>query len=219
MEGQKRAGEWQKRAGAAQAVVMAVLGLWGFASPAYATGVKPAVAVVTQFQHTLLLAMKKGKALGFQGRYRMLAPAVHKSHDLTFIAQVTVGPYWSHLSASARHAFVHRFTQLTIATYASEFRRYSGEDFHETAAHVVGRGDVLVETKLVAHGHKEATIDYLVAPVGPRWEIVNIVANGVSDLALKRAQYTAIIQKKGFPALLALLKAKVAQLSKARTAR
>ena len=72
---------------------------------------------------------------------------------------------------------------------------------------------MLVETELTTHGRKDATIDYLVAPTAGRWEIVNIVANGVSDLALKRAQYTSIMRTKGFPALLAALRGKIAQVS------
>lgn len=186
---------------------------------AQAATVKPAVAVVAGFQKTLLATMKQAHKLGFKGRYRALMPAVRASHDLKFIAQVTVGPYWQRLSATQRSAFVHTFRQLTVATYAAQFNGYSGETFRETAARAIGPGDVLVETVLASHGHKEATLDYLVAPKGNRWKIVNIVANGVSDLALKRAQYTAIIQKKGFPSLLSALQAKVAQLRKPPKAR
>lgn len=182
---------------------------------AQAASVKPAVAVIARFQKTLLTAMKRGPQLGFKGRYRLLAPAVRKSHNLAYIAQVTVGPYWPRLPKASQAAFVKVFTRLTVATYAAQFKSYAGEDFKETAAHVVGRGDVLVETDLVAHKHREATLDYLLAPSGGDWKIVNIVANGVSDLALKRAQYTAIIRRKGFPALLHVLRAKVSQLSQA----
>ncbi len=209
--------EWYKRSGRLAAWAWTV-SLCLVAAVAEATNVSPAVAVIARFQNTLLVAMKKGPQIGFQGRYRVLAPAVRESHNLAYIAQITVGPYWPRLSSAQHAAFIKVFTRLTVATYAAQFKSYSGEHFKETAAHAVGRGDVLVETKLVAHGHREATLDYLLAPSGADWKIVNIVANGVSDLALKRAQYTAIIQRKGFPALLGLLRSKVAQLSRARKA-
>ncbi|MHB8252537.1 MAG: ABC transporter substrate-binding protein [Acidiferrobacter sp.] len=205
---------WQERWGRV-GFFACILSLCVGVASAHATNVQPAVAVIARFQQTLLHVMKKAPQLGFTGRYRILVPAVGQSHDLKFIAEITVGPYWQRLSAASRQAFVKTFTQLTVATYAAQFDGYSGETFQETAAHVIGRGDVLVETTLTSHGHKEATLDYLLAPVGAQWKIINIVANGVSDLALKRAQYTAIIQKKGFPALLAMLRAKVAQLGKA----
>lgn len=206
---------WQKsggRVGISACVFILCIGM----AQAHAVSVQPAVAVIARFQQTLLSVMKKAPELGFKGRYRILAPAVRESHDLPFIAEITVGPYWPQLTAAARAAFVRTFTQLTVATYAAQFDGYSGEAFQETAAHAVAGGDVLVETTLTAHGRKEATLDYLLAQSGSHWKIVNIVANGVSDLALKRAQYTAVIQNKGFPALLAMLRVKVAQLSKAR---
>ena len=43
---------------------------------------------------------------------------------------------------------------------------------------------------------------------------MNVFADGVSDLALKRAEYTETVQKKGFAALVALLKAQIAGYAK-----
>lgn len=192
---------------------MALLAVLMAGAPAWAARTGRAVAVVRQFQGTLITVMKAGKSLGFEGRYRKLMPAVRASHDLPYIAELALGPYWDKLSLSEHRAFVTEFARLTVATYAAQFRRYSGQAFRRTASQAVAQGDVVVETELMTDGHKEATIDYLVAPSAGRWRIVNIVANGVSDLALKRAQYTAIIRKQGFPVLLSILRAKVTELS------
>ncbi|WP_297361551.1 ABC transporter substrate-binding protein [Acidiferrobacter sp.] len=204
---------WQETGRRMAGVWAAMAWLMSMACPAYAAQTGPAVAVVRHFQSTLITVMKAGKSLGFKARYARLMPAVHQSHNLTYIAQLTLGPYWSRLTPVERHAFVHTFTKLTVATYAAQFRRYSGQAFHRLASRNLGQDDVLVETELTTHGRKDATIDYLVAPTAGRWEIVNIVANGVSDLALKRAQYTSIMRTKGFPALLAALRGKIAQVS------
>lgn len=182
------------------------------------TAVAPAVAVVTQFQGTLLRVMKGAHRLHFQGRYQRLAPAVRQSHDLSFIAAVALGPYWQRLTPAERMQFIKVFTRLTIATYASEFDGYTpGQHFINTAAHPLGN-DVIVETALQKGRKRQATLDYLLAPVGGSWQIVNIVANGVSDLALKRAQYTAIMKKGGFTVLMKKLRAKVALLMTPRKA-
>jgi phospholipid transport system substrate-binding protein len=45
------------------------------------------------------------------------------------------------------------------------------------------------------------------------WKIINIMADGVSDLALKRAHYTDVIKVKGVDALIAEIKAKTASYS------
>ena len=49
---------------------------------------------------------------------------------------------------------------------------------------------------------------------GGHWRIVNVVADGVSDLSLRRAEYTETMQKKGFTALIAHLKAQIAGYAK-----
>jgi phospholipid transport system substrate-binding protein len=46
------------------------------------------------------------------------------------------------------------------------------------------------------------------------WRIINIMANGVSDLALKRVEYRSILERDGFPALIDMLKKKIAAAEK-----
>ncbi|MDA8389218.1 MAG: ABC transporter substrate-binding protein [Gammaproteobacteria bacterium] len=204
--------EWSRKAG--WTVVLAgMLAMVSIGIAVAQTQAAPAVTVITKFQGTLLSVMKNAKTLGFPGRYRELTPAVRKSHNLAFIAEVTLGPYWTGLTAAQRAQFQKTFTRLTIATYAAEFDGYAaGQAFHVTGSRVLGNGDVIVATELVSAKGRQARLDYLLAPSHGNWQIVNIVANGVSDLALKRAQYTAIMRAQGFPVLLKKLRAKVARL-------
>jgi phospholipid transport system substrate-binding protein len=47
-----------------------------------------------------------------------------------------------------------------------------------------------------------------------KWEIINIIVDGISDLALKKAQYTSVIDREGFDKLVAKLNQKVADYAK-----
>jgi phospholipid transport system substrate-binding protein len=49
---------------------------------------------------------------------------------------------------------------------------------------------------------------------GASWRIINIIANGVSDLALKRSEYTAILQRDGFDALISQINEKIDNYAK-----
>jgi len=49
---------------------------------------------------------------------------------------------------------------------------------------------------------------------GDTWRIINIIANGVSDLALKRSEYTDVLSRKGFDALIGLMEQKIVLFSK-----
>ena len=44
---------------------------------------------------------------------------------------------------------------------------------------------------------------------GDDWRIINIIANGISDLALKRSEYTSILKREGFEVLLAKISDKI----------
>lgn len=54
------------------------------------------------------------------------------------------------------------------------------------------------------------SFDYILRPGKGGWRIVNILAEGVSDLALKRVEYRAILQRDGFSTLIDMLKKKTA---------
>ena len=52
-------------------------------------------------------------------------------------------------------------------------------------------------------------ITYLLHHVNNQWRIVNIIVNGVSDLALKRAEYNSLLEREGFQALIAKLEEQI----------
>ena len=50
---------------------------------------------------------------------------------------------------------------------------------------------------------------YLLHLAGGEWKIVNVIVNGVSDLSLKRSQFTSIMNDEGFTGLLERIDEKV----------
>ena len=69
---------------------------------------------------------------------------------------------------------------------------------------------MLVKTVLVKVDGDKVTLDYLLRKSDGLWRIVNVIAEGVSDLSLKRADYTAVIKNEGFNSLITQLNGKVA---------
>lgn len=193
------------------------------AAPALAAGAVTApaarpvagpVGVITRFQDTLIAVMKKAKTLGYRGRYAKLAPVVTATHDLPVIAQIALGQYWGRLTAAQRSEFVKTFTRLSIATYAARFDAYGGEIFTKPTERKLGGGDVLIESQLRSPDGSKVQFAYQLRRIDGHWRIINIIANGVSDLALKRAEYTSVIRSHGFKALLAKLKDKIGDYSR-----
>jgi phospholipid transport system substrate-binding protein len=170
-----------------------------------------ALVMVEKLHSTLLQAMQQGAQAGYQGRYATLAPVVSESFDFPTIAKIVVGRFWKDLSEAQRGQFTQTFSKLSTATYASKFDSYSKEAFRHVSNEDMGEKGVLVKTELVKSNGEAVRLDYLLHQQNDHWLIVNVVANGVSDLSLKRADYSSVLKEQGFDALIALLDKKISQ--------
>jgi phospholipid transport system substrate-binding protein len=175
-------------------------------------GDRHTIAVVEGLHTTLLTVMKEGAKIGYNGRYDRLEPIIKTRFDLPFIAKTVVGRYWETFSLEQKTRFVETFSRLSIATYAANFDSYSGERFKTVSEKEVS-GGILVKSLLIKSDGGEVRLDYLLHQIDNQWRIINVIANGVSDLALKRADYSALLKSKGFETLLVRLNEKIAQFS------
>lgn len=173
------------------------------------TDVASPASVVEELHAALIHVMRHGTELGYDGRFRYLQPVVAETHDLPYIARLVLGRHWRQLEPGQRTEFVDVFTRLVLATYADQFRSYDGERFETTDVRPLPRQRMLVETRLVESDGDQIDFDYMLHQRKGRWLIINIVADGVSDLALKRAEYGALLTQRGFPALVEQLEAKI----------
>jgi len=170
--------------------------------------------VVDKFQSELIAVMKNGKQLGFSGRYDKLYGSVSNSHDLNKIARIVVGKEWEKLSEDQQKKLVEVFSRLSVASYAHNFKEFGGESFTIDSEEETTRGGVVVYAHLSIPNDKDVKFEYHLKDTDKTWRIINIVANGVSDLALKRSEYTSILQREGFDALIAKINEKIDNYSK-----
>ncbi len=184
------------------------------AIPCASASNQDATEVVEKLHSTLLAVMKDGDKIGYQGRYDQLEPVIKSSFDMPFVSRTVLGKYWETFTREQRSRFVEAFTQMSIATYAANFDSYSGERFKTISEQEVSGGRILVQSQLIKSDGGQVQLDYLLQRTGGQWRIVNVIAEGVSDLALKRADYSAFLKSKGFEALLNKLKEKISQYSR-----
>ncbi len=162
-------------------------------------------SVIGTLDRALLEAMKSGQRLGYAGRYKRLSPVLDRVFNFPRIAQLTLGSNWGRLDPGQQKQFVTALRNYTIATYAGRFDAYAGERFAITGSRSLQPGTVGVFTTFTEKNGKIHRFDYLLQKQGNVWQVINVVADGVSDLSLKRAEYTDTLEKKGFGALLAHL--------------
>ncbi|MDH3648012.1 MAG: ABC transporter substrate-binding protein [Gammaproteobacteria bacterium] len=141
----------------------------------------------------------------FAERFEQLAPVVDATHDLHYIARITLGRYWAGFSAEEREIFATQFRRLAVANYAARFPQFNPEQFEIIEQKSQPRGVVLVRAQLHRPDDAALEFDYLLRDTDDGWRIVNILVNGVSDLALKRAEYAAILRDGSMADLLQTL--------------
>jgi phospholipid transport system substrate-binding protein len=180
-------------------------------APPLVSGGDTAVQVIDKLHAELLAVMKHADELGYTGRYQRLAPFVTSSYDLPFIARVVVGRHWKDFSDAQKSKFIDTFTRLSIGTYADRFAGYSGERFRTISNEESRRGRRLVKTELIKPDGEKIPLDYILHDKDNQWRIINVIAAGVSDLSLKRADYSSFLKREGFDALLVNLDNKIKQ--------
>jgi len=195
---------------AAVMVLAALLARAGLAQSDADEGTPAPVAVVERLHGALLDAMQRAGELGFEGRREMLAPVIEETFDLDSIVRIALGRHWRELSPEQQARMREVFTRLTVATYAARFDGYDGQEFQTRSTREVDERTVLVRTAIVSAPGDETSLDYLVRRDQGDWQIVNVIADGVSDLSLKRADYTAVLRDEDFEALIAKLEQQIA---------
>jgi phospholipid transport system substrate-binding protein len=165
---------------------------------------------VDKLNTVLLDVMKNAKTLGYQGRHKKLDPIVRDTHDFNAIARIALGSHWNNLNDAQKQSFIQRLTDLSIATYAAQFNGYAGEEFKFESEQGMRSGRVLVRYALTAPREKPVKFEYIMTQTSDgQWNIVNIIVDGISDLALKKAQYTSVIDREGFDSLMNKLSQKI----------
>lgn len=170
--------------------------------------------VIQVLQDTFIQAMQKGEELGYQGRLALLTPAINHSHDIDTIIRSALGANWNTLNKDQQQSITETFRTLSIATYAERFNRYDGERFEIIEQRSLPRDQILVRSKFFQIDSNPINFDYVLRQNKEGWRIINIIVDGVSDLALKRAEYNAVLKRDGFPALIEMLEQKILQTEK-----
>ena len=185
---------------------LALILLLGLAAPPSRAG-ETATEVVEKLHAALLGVMKASPP--FKEREVRLAPVLEETFDFDAIAKIVTGRHWAGLPEDKRQRFLDTFKQLSVATYADNFSGFAGESF-VTESQEDKRGAQLVKTSITdSEGHR-TPLHYLLVKRGEQWRVVNVIADGVSDLNLKRSEYDGILAAEGIDALVAKLEAKVA---------
>ncbi len=175
------------------------------------TGTTAARATVERFYAVLLEVMQRGEELAYEERYARLDPVVQQVYDLPFMSAKTLGRYWKGLSEDDRGRWISTFTRLTVSTYTDRFDEYSGQRFEVLNAEPARYETIMVRTRILPVDQEPVELDYRLRGADGSWRIIDVFMNGtVSELALRRSEYSSVVKRKGFESLVSSLEEKIA---------
>jgi phospholipid transport system substrate-binding protein len=187
--------------------------MFAFCAEAAEIALDSPTATITTLQQGLLAAASSQPDATVEQRYRALEPVVVATHDLEYIGEFALRRQWSSLPVPDRERYLTAFRRLSVTTYAARFESIDADTFRSITARAAdANGRVQVATAVARAAQPDVPLEYLLQQDEQGWRIINIVADGVSDLALKRAEYQRVFANGGIDGLVAELEQQTQRL-------
>ena len=192
-----------------------ILGLAGVLLAGAAIAAEPSapVKVIETMHAGMLEVMRTAATTTFEERAAKLEPVIETAYDLDFMGRKSLGKSFDVLSPEDQKRWLELFHTFMVANYAGRFTSFSGQKFETLGEEPAAQDTVLVRTRLVDPGKENVDLAYRMRQQDGAWKVIDVYLKGtVSELALRRSDFTAILDREGFPALIANLDGKIADL-------
>ena len=166
--------------------------------------------------HEILLGAMRDTTLDYSGRYSRLVSAVEQTFHLPVMTQVSAGGFWREASQVHRQALIAAFARYGVSLLA---RNFSGDGIKrfDTLAERPGPQDtILVDARLMRKNGSDIELAYVVKKGSSGWKVVDVLLDkGISELALRRSEFSHGLSNGGLPALAATLNNKANEFAQA----
>ncbi len=171
-----------------------------------------ASAVIDGFHDNLIDILKRSDELGLQGRADELYPILQKHMNVLALGIGAVGRRnWNTWNTEQQDLFIDVFTKFMASTYASRFKEFNNQDFRIVGDRPGPRSSVIIMTEVHSKLPDVVNIHYLLINRNDAWAIADIYLDGaVSEVAMRRSDFSGILRTDGFDALIAAVDDKTA---------
>ena len=170
-------------------------------------------SLVEEFHASLMEVMHAAKALDFDGRYARLKPSIENSFHLPVMMQIATGSFWRKASPKQKAQLIEVFSDVSVGTYANRFSGFSGQWFQTKITRDGPRNTMLVDTILKNPSNSDVALTYVCLKIEGVWRIIDVLLDtGISELAVRRSEYSRILRSDGINGLIETLKRKALEL-------
>jgi len=125
--------------------------------------------------------------------------------DFDEISRRALSRHWTARGPEEQAEFVRLFTDLLERTYLGRIESYSGEKIVYLGETVDGPF-ATVRSKVVTRRRGETPIDYRLHLRDGRWKVYDVLIDHASFVATYRSEFSRILQKEPYPALVERLR-------------
>ncbi len=169
---------------------------------------------IARLDDSLVDVLRQSSELGYQGRFEKLSPILKGAFDLDYMARMAIGRSWLGLSDEQKAHWYELFETYMTANYASRFDHWSGQKFEVLGEETGGSDTVLVRTKVIDPQREPVDLSYRMRKADDGWKIIDVYLKGtVSEVALRRSEYAAVLKRDGFDALVASVRKKIDEMA------
>lgn len=181
-----------------------------FALESYAAVEDDAAAVVASLHAALVEVAQSSPDSTLDQRVAALRPAVAAAHDMERMGRLTVGRFWRSWTEDQRQEFIEAFENLSVTTYASRFASIGPDSFEIVSASAADENNAVVAALIHRPDGEPVELSYELSLEGGSWRIVQVLADGVSELGLMRSSYYERLESGGYAGLIDSIESEIA---------
>jgi len=125
--------------------------------------------------------------------------------DFDEVARRALSRHWAGRTHDEQTEFIGLFTDLLERSYMNRIEAYAGERILYTAEAVDGTY-ATVRSKVLTQRRSEILLDYRMHLRDSRWQVYDVLIDGVSFVSTYRSQFDRVIQAESYGALVERLR-------------
>jgi phospholipid transport system substrate-binding protein len=180
------------------------------AAPVCFAGTDATSQLKSTIDKVIEIAKDEGLISNKGDRRMAMQKAIDERFSYSQMVRRSLGKTWDSLSSQEKQNFIKLFKGLLENSYASKLESYSDEKINFTDEVVKGKY-ALVKTDVV-RSSSTIGVDYKLILVDEKWEVYDFVIEGVSMVRNYKSQFTIIIRKDSYEALVEKLTKKINEL-------
>jgi phospholipid transport system substrate-binding protein len=140
-------------------------------------------------------------------RRKKIREIIERRFDFEEMAKRSLSLHWKDRKPEEKKEFTHLFSDLLQNTYIVKIERYEDEKVVYTDERLDGEY-ALVKTKIVSNKGADIPVDYKILKREGKWQVYDILVEGVSLVNNYRSQFNQIIRSGSYEELIKKLRDK-----------